>query len=730
MTRFLPVAIALMAFCAGCTESSKKDTPDGDKPGVKGSISTRESTAGRWQLMVAERDTENPFLLLQIEGEGEKGTVKIVDTVREKGEPLKLDVEKAEITKDGVNLTFGGNGNSISYVGKFNDGEVVGNLALAPIAVLPARLIATEAKSLKDAQPSPMLLKDSLRSVLGAEDPVASVQAFAKKHPDSPLTLLAFEALLANVTRLGKDHKGISEAELAPIAEQFEKQSGRWGERMERLARLKVGLALVRSRHLPEVALKTFDSLEKTLGDPKHPLQETIDQAKKAANQVVEAQKREEEVAAAGKVMTSGTEEEQKAALETLQKVQKDDPYDSLALYYLAKYAQKAKQTDEAIDWLSRLTAFPSLDGELQVRLAQQEKSFTPPAETLEEVWKEKHGNTEGLAEHLNGVFRDALFSFVKEKVPPRNADAGTANVLLELFTGSNCPPCVAADVATAGLERVFDRKDVTVLRYHEHIGHDQLCNADSESRFHEYYKGRATPTLLLNGGSVGSVGGPLPAAPFYFEQLKQIVSHALEDKKNATTLKIDLSAEATDGVLHLKASVTGLPEDSKGLRLRMVLAEEEIPFVASNGIRLHEMIVRSMPGTPEGIAVKEGKLEYEEELPLDKFRSQLVNYLASYEESHSITFTQKPLALEKLAFVAFVQYDDNRKPEERKKDAAKPEDGKSEASRPQDKAILQSASIPVSGMIAYAKEKAPEPPPEPKKAEKADSDAKAEKSE
>lgn len=708
MTRFLPVAIALVAFCAGCSDSSKKDGPEADKPGVKGSISNRESTAGRWQLMVAENDTENPFLLLQVEGDGDKATVKVVDTYREL--PLKLEVEKADVARDSLRITFTGNGNTMTYEGKFTDGEIVGNLALNPLMILPARLIATEAKSLKDAQPSPMLLKDSLRSVMGAEDPVASVREFAKKHPDSPLSLFAFEAILANVGRVGKDKKGMSEAEIEAFAEQFEKQSARWGERMQPLARLKVGLALVRAQHLPELGLKMFEGLEKSLDDPKHPLQESIESAKKMANQVIEAQKREEEVAAAGKAIMSGTEDEQKAAHETLTKALKEEPYNALVLYYLAKHAQKSGQTDESIDWLSRLTAFPSLDGELQVRLAQQEKSFTPPGETLEAVWKEKHGDTKGLAEHLNDVYRKELFGFVKEKVPPRNADAGTANVLLELFTGSNCPPCVAADLATAGLEQAFDRKDVVVLRYHQHIGHDQLCNADSETRFAKYYNLRSTPTLLLNGRSVGSVGGPLQVAPYYFEQLKEIVAQTLDDKKNATTIKIDLSAEAKDGALHLKARATGLPEESKNLRLRMVLAEDEIPFVASNGIRLHEMIVRAMPGKAEGIAVKEGQLEYEETLPLDKFRGQLVKYLEAYEESHSITFTQKPLALEKLTFVAFVQKDEKGKPD--------------------DKAILQSASVPVSGTIEYAKEKAPQPPPEPEKSEKADKDAKAEKPE
>ena len=56
---------------------------------------------------------------------------------------------------------------------------------------------------------------------------------------------------------------------------------------------------------------------------------------------------------------------------------------------------------------------------------------------------------------------------------------------LVELFTGAQCPPCVAADIAfDAEAVKSYKAADVVLLQYHLHIpGPDPLTNADSEKR-------------------------------------------------------------------------------------------------------------------------------------------------------------------------------------------------------------------------------------------------------
>src|SRR5262249_30641165 len=80
--------------------------------------------------------------------------------------------------------------------------------------------------------------------------------------------------------------------------------------------------------------------------------------------------------------------------------------------------------------------------------------------------------------------------------------------VLVELSTGAECPPCVAADLAFDALGKTFKPSDVVRLQYHQHVpGPDPLTNPDSEKRF-EFYRLRATPSLLLNGKQAAPGGG------------------------------------------------------------------------------------------------------------------------------------------------------------------------------------------------------------------------------
>lgn len=63
--------------------------------------------------------------------------------------------------------------------------------------------------------------------------------------------------------------------------------------------------------------------------------------------------------------------------------------------------------------------------------------------------------------------------------------------VLLELFTGATCPPCVAADLAFDGLQKAYKPSELVLLQYHMHIpGPDPMTNPDTEARW-AYYRDR-----------------------------------------------------------------------------------------------------------------------------------------------------------------------------------------------------------------------------------------------
>ncbi len=88
--------------------------------------------------------------------------------------------------------------------------------------------------------------------------------------------------------------------------------------------------------------------------------------------------------------------------------------------------------------------------------------------------------------------------------------------VLVELFTGAECPPCVAADLAFDGLSKAYKPADVILLQYHIHVpGPDPLSNAETMKRAEEYYGDqiRGAPSIFIAGKPGPAAGGPTNAA-------------------------------------------------------------------------------------------------------------------------------------------------------------------------------------------------------------------------
>ena len=94
-------------------------------------------------------------------------------------------------------------------------------------------------------------------------------------------------------------------------------------------------------------------------------------------------------------------------------------------------------------------------------------------------------------------------------RTPSRSRPSRTAGrkkktdrvVLVELFTGTQCPPCVATDVAFDALLKTYKPGQVALLQYHLHIPRpDPLTTADAEARGRRYYGDAidpGTPTHL-----------------------------------------------------------------------------------------------------------------------------------------------------------------------------------------------------------------------------------------
>jgi thiol-disulfide isomerase/thioredoxin len=230
--------------------------------------------------------------------------------------------------------------------------------------------------------------------------------------------------------------------------------------------------------------------------------------------------------------------------------------------------------------------------------------------------------------------------------------------VLVELFTGAQCPPCVAADKAFDALEKTYKPGEVVLLEYHEHIpGPDPLTNPPAEARL-RYYFGReaATPNAVF-GGKPGAPGGgdAFEALEKYEEYLDTINPLLEQPSKGALTAgavrkgnKVEIAAEASDVAV------------ADGVRLRLALVEELVDYKGSNGIPSYHNVVRDMPGGVTGIAVKDRAAKQAVTVDLDELKKDLKKYLDNWAAENEAKFPGKvpEMELKNLRVVAFLQND------------------------------------------------------------------------
>lgn len=641
---------------------AKSDSQDPPVPVA----AARTSLVGRWILILNQQGNDFPVALLDVSPEKD-GSLRA--GLLESGDALpdpKLVSSRVKETQ--ADLTFGVQGRTMNFQGTLGkNGTVKGTVLFEGGRCDPALLIATESRTLAKRQPAPSEGRDALMTVFQSDDSLKALKEFVSQHSGSPLAMTAYEQLFA----LAKQ-QDLSASEVENQAADYIRLAEQWGPRMQQMARINVGLRLAAAEHLPDVAAKYFDEAEKQLND------ETAEHWKpliEEGRRLTAEARLNAQIASTISQVKQGSPEEQKQAVETLHKLQKQAPFHPRLIYALAEYAQQQKQIDEAVGYYAQLVALPMLERLLVQDWLANDERHPLPNRTLAELWKQQHGGPEGLEAYLNQAYEKSIYRFADEPAKPRSD--GTANrvVLCELFTGSQCPPCVSADVATGGVQKTYDRSQVIVLRYHEHIpGEDPLANEDSEARFFNYYNGRGTPTLVLNGKQVDGPGGFLQQVSELYDRLRQEIDPLLAEK---SPIAIMPKAHAEDGVLSISAEVSGLSEPSDDLRLRLALAEDDLEYVAPNGIRRHEMVVRAMPGGPAGIAPENGQFQFTESIKLADFRQRLFDYLTAYEQGNGVKFSVKPLKLDKLHLVAFLQNDSTHE-------------------------VLQTVVVPVTGTLEY----------------------------
>ncbi len=235
--------------------------------------------------------------------------------------------------------------------------------------------------------------------------------------------------------------------------------------------------------------------------------------------------------------------------------------------------------------------------------------------------------------------------------------------VLAELFTGSECKPCQAADIAFDYLIERYNAASLAILEYHLHIPlPDPLSNLSAEERG-AFYGVNSTPTAIINGTDVVTSGGNRLMAKSKFYLYADLIERQLQ-----LPTTVSLSAAATMSGDKIDVTVKGISAGkSDKLKLHIALAEDEVLYKGANGIENHKFVVRKMITPGEGIAVqKNGKIDLKRSVSLSAVVKELEEYFVATNERFSdlgAELKEKKSAIDRsrLAVVAFVQNSESR---------------------------------------------------------------------
>ncbi|MDX6405704.1 MAG: hypothetical protein QOH70_3159 [Blastocatellia bacterium] len=336
-----------------------------------------------------------------------------------------------------------------------------------------------------------------------------------------------------------------------------------------------------------------------------------------------------------------------KEAKKLLKQALKNDPEVTTAIVGLAEIAEKSGDHKAALEYYSSAA----------VKTPMKKADFLQ----MENAYRATHHDSlTGLEEMLDVRYRklNAGLRFDHYQATPKRSNR---TALAELFTGSGCGPCVAADLGFDGLLERYSRQELVVLVYHLHIPlPDPMTNPATVERG-KYYGVPGTPTPVVDGFRLPSSGGSREMTKGFYDRVNPKVETELE---SPATAELKLTATVEGDRVKANVTVDSVTAASKDLKLQIALTEDELRYTGENGIRFHPMVVRSLAGKDSsGFALAAaGPTSIEWTFDLKAMSDQLKKYLDTYEQQghrgDTFTFSEKKFQIDpnNLSLVAFVQ--------------------------------------------------------------------------
>jgi hypothetical protein len=216
--------------------------------------------------------------------------------------------------------------------------------------------------------------------------------------------------------------------------------------------------------------------------------------------------------------------------------------------------------------------------------------------------------------------------------------------VLVELFTGAECNPCAGADKALDLLAEYYPRQAVAILEYHLHIpGADPLTNTSSGARYEFYGENFGTPTVIFNGVTEFTGGGPDIVKKALFSRYRLAVEKYFVP---AAPVSLDFKTDHRESLIHVRAEVGGFNDTgNEAVKLYIALLEKSVNYTGGNGISRQAFVVRSIVNQGRGIPLKleEGKGTVEQTIDLQEVQRELAKYLDNFAQNPPARYKNFP---------------------------------------------------------------------------------------
>lgn len=206
--------------------------------------------------------------------------------------------------------------------------------------------------------------------------------------------------------------------------------------------------------------------------------------------------------------------------------------------------------------------------------------------------------------------------------------------VLVELFTGSDCSPCVGANKALEKITEYYPRSVVALLSYHVHIPRpDPLTNEFSEERYDGYaqkYGRFGVPTVYINGTDIRGGGGPEVVMKSAFNLYKDGIEKIITQKAEA-----DLSCQSNieGDLITIEVNISAKSSEIKQAILHIALVESWVDYSGGNGLTKHAYVVRYLANDAKGMMIefKTRKATVKRLISITELNQQLNRYLDDF---------------------------------------------------------------------------------------------------